>query len=77
MKESDWKLFKEIRSEALELFCENSLKEYSEIISDESKPIPCEQVGMIHKQAGQYPSCMLAGAAVFSRQTGSFGLAFG
>jgi DNA-binding transcriptional regulator YbjK len=38
MKESDWKLFKEIRAEALDRFCENALKEYSEIISDVSRP---------------------------------------
>ena len=37
IKESDWKIFKKIKEEAIKLYCENCLSEYSDIISDSSK----------------------------------------
>lgn len=36
IKESDWKLFKAIKEEALETFCKCRLREYEEIIRDSS-----------------------------------------
>ena len=32
MKESDWKVFKQIKEQAIQLFCNNALSEYEEII---------------------------------------------
>ena len=32
MKESDWKVFKQIKEKAIQLFCNNALSEYEEII---------------------------------------------
>ena len=32
MKESDWKVFKQIKEQAIQLFCSNALSEYEEII---------------------------------------------
>lgn len=34
MKESDWKIFKEIKEKAIELFCSRALEEFNEVISD-------------------------------------------
>ena len=39
MKESDWKIFKAIKEEAIEKFCEKSLAAFKEIIDDESKHV--------------------------------------
>jgi len=39
MKESDWKIFKAIKEEAIEKFCENCLAEFREVIDDESKNV--------------------------------------
>lgn len=39
MKESDWKIFKQIKDKAIELFCSRALEEFEEIIKDkEAKP---------------------------------------
>jgi len=32
MKESDWKIFKQIKEDAIELFCQKALEEFEEII---------------------------------------------
>ncbi len=32
MKESDWKIFKQIKEQAIQLFCKNALSEYETII---------------------------------------------
>jgi hypothetical protein len=37
IKESDWKIFKKIKEQAVTLYCEKCLSEYSEIISNSSK----------------------------------------
>ena len=37
MKESDWKIFKEIKEKAIQLFCKNALSEYEEIIKNKSE----------------------------------------
>lgn len=37
MKESDWKIFKKIKTKALDTFCKNVLQEFNTIIKDESK----------------------------------------
>lgn len=34
MKESDWKIFKEIKEKAIELFCSRALEEFNEVIND-------------------------------------------
>jgi hypothetical protein len=34
MKESDWKVFKQIKEKAIETFCNNALAEYEEIIKN-------------------------------------------
>ena len=39
MKESDWKIFKEIKEKAIERFCEISLSEFREILDDEKEHI--------------------------------------
>jgi len=36
MKESDWKVFKQIKEKAIQLFCNNALSEYEEIIKSKS-----------------------------------------
>jgi len=36
MKESDWKIFKQIKENAIQLFCNNALSEYEEIINSKS-----------------------------------------
>jgi len=36
MKESDWKVFKDIKEKAIELFCDHSLKEFEEVINDKA-----------------------------------------
>jgi hypothetical protein len=37
MKESDWKIFKQIKEKAIELFCNNALAEYEEIIKNKNE----------------------------------------
>jgi len=37
MKESDWKIFKNIKENAVELFCNNVLSEYQEVIQGKDK----------------------------------------
>ena len=37
MKESDWKIFKEIKKKAIEAYCKQSLEEFTEIIEDENE----------------------------------------
>jgi hypothetical protein len=34
MKESDWKIFKEIKERAIEQFCTDALQEFGEVIND-------------------------------------------
>ena len=34
MNESDWKIFKEIKQKAIELFCSRALREFDEVIND-------------------------------------------
>ena len=38
MKESDWKIFKEIKEKAIEQFCQIALDEFEEVINDETEP---------------------------------------
>ena len=37
IKESDWKVFKRIKENAIDRFCKKCLSEYAEIISDDTK----------------------------------------
>jgi len=37
MKESDWKIFKQIKEKALDTFCRNSLKEFGSVINNDSE----------------------------------------
>lgn len=37
MKESDWKIFKQIKEKAIELFCNNALAEFEEVIKDKNE----------------------------------------
>lgn len=37
MTEKDWKIFKKIKEQAIELFCRNSLNEFREAMEDESQ----------------------------------------
>jgi len=37
MKESDWKIFKKIKENAIQLFCNNALNEFEEIIKDRNE----------------------------------------
>lgn len=37
MKESDWKIFKQIKERAIEKFCTQSLEEFEEAISDKDE----------------------------------------
>ena len=39
MKESDWKIFKQIKEKAIERFCEMALSEFRECIDDDSSHI--------------------------------------
>ena len=39
MKESDWKLFKQIREKALDQFCEIALNEFREFMDDEKEHV--------------------------------------
>ena len=39
MKESDWKIFTQIKERAVELFCSRALNEYEEIIKNEKEHI--------------------------------------
>jgi len=34
MKESDWKIFKKIKEQAIDQFCKNALEEFNEVISN-------------------------------------------
>ena len=37
MKESDWKIFKKIKADALEKFCQNAIDEFKSSLSDSTK----------------------------------------
>jgi len=37
MKESDWKIFKQIKELAIDRFCVESLEEYKEVINDQTE----------------------------------------
>lgn len=37
IKESDWKIFKEIKTEAIESFCQNAINEFESALSDNGK----------------------------------------
>jgi len=39
MKESDWKIFKQIKQKAIEEYCEHALQEFSEIINDDKEHV--------------------------------------
>ncbi len=39
MKESDWKVFKEIKQKAIEKFCTCTLQEYTEVINNEKEHV--------------------------------------
>lgn len=39
MKESDWKIFKQIKEKAIEQFCSKALEEFSEAIKDKSQHV--------------------------------------
>lgn len=39
MKESDWKIFKEIKEKAIERFCESALNEFREVMDKEDEHI--------------------------------------
>jgi hypothetical protein len=39
MRESDWKIFKQIKQKAIEEYCEQALKEFSEIINDDKEHV--------------------------------------
>jgi len=39
MKESDWKIFKEIKEKAIEQFCTQALNEFGEVIDDEKEHV--------------------------------------
>ncbi len=39
MKESDWKIFKEIKNKAIEAYCTQALEEFAEIIEDEKEHV--------------------------------------
>ncbi len=37
MNESDWKIFKQIKENAIQLFCNNALTEFEEVIKDRNE----------------------------------------
>lgn len=39
MKESDWKIFKEIKQKALEKYCAEVLREFSDVINNEKQHV--------------------------------------
>lgn len=39
MKESDWKIFKQIKERAIELFCGRALAEFEEVINDKEAQV--------------------------------------
>ena len=39
MKESDWKIFKEIKNKALEKYCSKVLQEFTEVINNENEHV--------------------------------------
>jgi pyruvate-formate lyase-activating enzyme len=39
MREPDWKIFKQIKQKAIEEYCEQALKEFSEIINDDKEHV--------------------------------------
>ena len=39
IKESDWKIFKQIKERAIEVFCNQALEEFEEVITDEKEHI--------------------------------------
>lgn len=48
MKESDWKIFKQIKEKALEKYCENALADFSAIISND-KDHACDRYTELYK----------------------------
>jgi hypothetical protein len=48
MKESDWKIFKQIKEKALARFCEIALADFSEIINNNEEHI-CERYTELYK----------------------------
>ncbi|MCJ8313944.1 MAG: hypothetical protein HRU38_17665 [Saccharospirillaceae bacterium] len=48
MKESDWKLFKKIKTQALDLYCKNALNDFKQII-DETEKTHHERYGEIYE----------------------------
>ena len=39
MKESDWKIFKQIKEKAIELFCSQALEEFEEVITNKNEHV--------------------------------------
>ena len=39
MKESDWKIFKQIKENAIELFCSQALEEFEEVITNKNEHV--------------------------------------
>jgi hypothetical protein len=39
MKESDWKIFKKIKEQAIEQFCSNALEEFDGVINDNKEHV--------------------------------------
>ena len=39
MKESDWKIFKQIKQKAIELFCSRALQEFEEVITNKNDSV--------------------------------------
>ncbi len=39
MKESDWKVFKQIKEKAIERFCETALNEFGKVIDDDKEHV--------------------------------------
>ena len=39
MKESDWKIFKQIKENAIELFCGQALEEFEEVITNKNEHV--------------------------------------
>ncbi len=39
MKESDWKIFKQIKQKAIETFCRQALDEFEEVINDSTEHV--------------------------------------
>ena len=48
MKESDWKIFKEIKEKALVRYCEEALADFSKIINNDKEQV-CERYTELYK----------------------------